>query len=124
MTRILDAEVAVAAQSEVAEGPVWDTSRGLLWWVDIPVGQVHTVDPSTGARTWFDVGDPVGAVGLTGSGGLVLALVDGFALTGADGQNLTRLPGFHRPDCGQVQRRQAGPVGELLRGHDGLGRDR
>jgi sugar lactone lactonase YvrE len=94
MTRILDAEVAVAAQSEVAEGPVWDTSRGLLWWVDIPVGQVHAVDPSTGARTWFDVGDPVGAVGLTGSGGLVLALVDGFALTGADGQNLTRLPGF------------------------------
>jgi sugar lactone lactonase YvrE len=94
MTRILDAEVAVAAQSEVAEGPVWDTSRGLLWWVDIPVGQVHAVDPETGARTWFDVGDPVGAVGLTRDGGLVLALVDGFALADHDGQRLTRLPGF------------------------------
>jgi sugar lactone lactonase YvrE len=94
MTRILDAEVAVAAQSEVAEGPVWDTSRGLLWWVDIPVGQVHAVDPDTGARTWFDVGDPVGAVGLTRDGGLVLALVDGFALADHDGQRLTRLPGF------------------------------
>jgi sugar lactone lactonase YvrE len=94
MTRILDAEVAVAAQCELAEGPVWDASRGLLWWVDILVGHVHTVDPVSGARTWFDAGDPVGAVGLTRSGGLVLALVDGFALADHDGQRLTRVPGF------------------------------
>ena len=94
MTRILDAEVAVAAQCELAEGPVWDASRGLLWWVDILVGHVHTVDPVSGARTRFDAGDPVGAVGLTRSGGLVLALVDGFALADHDGQRLTRVPGF------------------------------
>lgn len=94
MTRILDAEVAVAAQCELAEGPVWDASRGLLWWVDILVGHVHTVDPVSGARTRFDAGDPVGAVGLTRSGGLVLALVDGFALADHDGQRLTRVPEF------------------------------
>ena len=94
MTRILDAEVAVSAQCQLGEGPVWDVSRGLLWWVDILAGHVHAVDPATGARTWFDAGDPVGAAGLTGSGGLVLALVDGFALAGADGQDLARVPGF------------------------------
>jgi sugar lactone lactonase YvrE len=94
MTRILDAEVAVPAQCQLGEGPVWDVSRGLLWWVDILAGHVHAVDPATGARTWFDAGDPVGAAGLTGSGGLVLALVDGFALAGADGQDLARVPGF------------------------------
>jgi sugar lactone lactonase YvrE len=94
MTRILDVEVAVAAQCQLGEGPVWDVSRGLLWWVDLLAGHVHAVDPVTGARTWFDAGDPVGAAGLTGSGGLVLALVDGFALAGADGQDLTRVPGF------------------------------
>jgi sugar lactone lactonase YvrE len=94
MTRILDAEVAVSAQCQLGEGPVWDVSRGLLWWVDILAGHVHAVDPATGARTSFDAGDPVGAAGLTGSGGLVLALVDGFALAGADGQDLARVPGF------------------------------
>ena len=89
MTRILEAELAVTAQCELAEGPVWDAGRGLLWWVDILVGHVHTVDPVSGARTRFDAGDPVGAVGLTRGGGLVLALVDGFALADHDGQRLT-----------------------------------
>jgi sugar lactone lactonase YvrE len=94
MTRILDAEVAVPAQCQLGEGPVWDAGRGLLWWVDLLAGHVHAVDPATGARTWFDAGDPVGTVGLTRSGRLVLALVDGFALADHDGQRLTRLPGF------------------------------
>jgi sugar lactone lactonase YvrE len=94
MTRVLDAEVAVPAQCQLGEGPVWDPGRGLLWWVDILAGHVHAIDPGTGARTWFEAGDPVGAVGLTRSGGLVLALVDGFALADHDGQRLTRLPGF------------------------------
>ena len=94
MTRVLDAEVAVPAQCQLGEGPVWDTDRGLLWWVDILAGHVHAIDPGTGARTWFEAGDPVGAAGLTRSGGLVLALMDGFALADHDGQRLTRLPGF------------------------------
>jgi sugar lactone lactonase YvrE len=94
VTRILPAEVAVPAQCELAEGPVWDAARGLLWWVDILAGRVHTVDPANGTRTWFDAGDPVGAFGLTSGGGLVLAMVDGFALADHDGQRLARVPGF------------------------------
>jgi sugar lactone lactonase YvrE len=91
---MLEAEVAVPAQCQLGEGPVWDPDRGLLWWVDILAGHVHSINPSTGARTRFDAGDAVGAVGLTRSGGLVLALADGFALAGADGRDLTRVPGF------------------------------
>ena len=94
MTRVLEAEVAVAGEFELGEGPVWDASRGLLRWVDILAGYVHALDPATGARTWFEAGDPVGAVGLTRSGGLVLALADGFALADHDGEQLTRVPGF------------------------------
>jgi len=94
MTRELEAEVAVSAQCQLGEGPVWDPDRGLLWWVDLLAGSVHAIDPSTGARTRFDAGDAVGAVGLTRGGGLVLALADSFALAGADGQDLARVPGF------------------------------
>jgi sugar lactone lactonase YvrE len=94
VTRVLEAELAVAAGYELGEGPVWDASRGLLRWVDIFAGHVHALDPATGEHTWFEAGDPVGAVGLTRGGGLVFALADGFALSDHDGQRLSRVPGF------------------------------
>ena len=94
MTRVIEAEVAVAGGFELGEGPVWDASRGRLVWVDILAGYVHALDPATGARTWFEAGDSLGAVGLTRSGRLVLALADGFALADHDGERLARVPGF------------------------------
>ena len=94
MTRFLEAEVAVPAQCELAEGPVWDPARGLLRWLDILPGRVHAFDPVTGAHTWFEAGDLVGTVGLTRDGGLVLALADRFALSGPGGEDLRRLGGF------------------------------
>jgi sugar lactone lactonase YvrE len=92
--RVLEAELAVPAQCELAEGPVWDTGRQLLLWVDILAGHVHTLDPVTGARTMFAAGTPVGAAGLTTAGGLVLALLDGFATADFGGGHLARLPGL------------------------------
>ena len=94
MTRKLGAEVAVPAQCELAEGPVWDAGRGLLRWVDLLAGHVHALHPATGAHAMFEVGEPVGTVGLTRGGGLVLALVDRFALAGPDGQDLRPLGRF------------------------------
>jgi sugar lactone lactonase YvrE len=91
--RVLEAELAVPAQCELAEGPVWDDRSRALRWVDILAGQVHSFDPGTGAHTWFAVGEPVGAAGLTRSDGLVLALTDGFVLYD-DRSGLTRVPGF------------------------------
>ncbi len=92
--RMLEAELAVAAQCVLAESPVWDAGRGVLRWVDILAGQVHAFDPATGARSQFSTGTPVGAVGLTTGGGLVLALVDGFALADVAGERITRIPGL------------------------------
>jgi len=94
MTRMLDAEVVVPAQCQLAEGPVWDASRQQLRWVDILPGHIHALDPATGAHTWFDAGEPVGTVGLTRGGGLVLALVDAFALADHDGGQLSRIGEF------------------------------
>jgi len=86
--RTLDADIAFPAQCELAEGPLWDASRGLLRWVDILPGRVHALDVASGTHRSFGVGDTVGTVGLTRSGGLVLALAGGFALSGPDGQDL------------------------------------
>jgi len=86
--RTLDVELAFPAQCELSEGPVWDAGRGLLRWVDILPGHVHALDPVSGAHSSFGAGQPVGTVGLTRGGGLVLALAGGFALSGPDGQDL------------------------------------
>jgi sugar lactone lactonase YvrE len=112
--RVLQAEVVVRAQCELAEGPVWDAGRGLLRWVDILAGHVHAYSPVTGAHTWFSAGDPVGTVGLTRSGGLVLALVDGFALTEG--------PFAVRPADGPAE--GAFAAGPLLTRIDGFATDR
>jgi len=92
--RVLEAEVALPARCELAESPVWDARRQRLLWVDILAGHVHALHPASGVHSWFPVGTPVGAVGLTSAGGLVMALLDGFAVAGADGDRLTRLPGL------------------------------
>jgi len=119
MTRALSADIAVPSQCYLAEGPVWDPSRHLLRWVDINPGHVHALDPATGAHTRFAPAGadgpavpradavPVGAAGLTGDGGLVLALVDHFALgpgePGADGgYRLAHIAGFS-VDASQVR---------------------
>ena len=79
--------------------------------MDINPGHVHGFDPATGVHSRFAAAGadgqavsrpdavPVGAIGLTATGGLVFALVDGFALgpgqPGASGDYpLTRIEGF------------------------------
>lgn len=52
MTPILEAELAVPAQCELAEGPVWDVRRGLLWRVDILAGTM----------AWDETGNPPGSL--------------------------------------------------------------
>lgn len=68
--------VAVAAGG-LAEGPYWDAAAGGLYWVDIPAGRVHFADEG-GRQVSWDAGQPVGAVAGRASGGLVLAVRDGF----------------------------------------------
>lgn len=79
------AEVVLEAHAEIGEGPVWDDETATLLWVDQPRGIVHRFDPLTGADEQFTAGQPVGAVALRASGGLVLALRDGFGLVDEDG---------------------------------------
>jgi sugar lactone lactonase YvrE len=61
----------------LGEGPCWDAASGTLYWIDVPVGQVHALDAGGQHRSW-EAGQPVGAVALRAGGGLVLAAADGF----------------------------------------------
>jgi len=74
----LTAELVLDARVELAEGPLWNADRGELVWVDIPGHAVHFFDPENGEDRAVDVGRPVGAAAMRESGGMVLALSDGF----------------------------------------------
>jgi sugar lactone lactonase YvrE len=80
----MEIEVAVDAHACIGEGPVWDPDRRVLWWIDIFRHQVHAFDPATGADHSIDVGAQVGAVVLRASGGLVLAMPEGFVALDPD----------------------------------------
>lgn len=90
----LRADVALEVQAALGEGPVWDERDATLLFLDVPSGIVHRFDPATGRHDHFATGEPVGAVGVREDGGLVLALVEGFARSGPRGENLEPIPGF------------------------------
>lgn len=90
----LQAELALEVQAELGEGPVWDDRDGSLLFVDIEGEVVHRFTPGSGAHVTFATGAHVGSVGLRRDGGLVLALVDGFARSGPHGEELASIPGF------------------------------
>ncbi len=81
----MEPELVVDAQAALGEGPVWDAATNRLVWVDIYPGRVHSFDPATGANTYQEAGQQVGAVAPRAQGGLALAAADGFFALDPDG---------------------------------------
>lgn len=79
--RVIHADVALDVRATTGEGPVWDDRSHELVWLDIPRGEVHRFDPSSGSdAVVLSLGQPIGAAGLRDGDGLVLALHDGFGV--------------------------------------------
>jgi sugar lactone lactonase YvrE len=80
----VDVRPVVRAQASPGEGPSWDATGGVLWWVDIDNHMVHRYDPVADTDIAIDVGMPVGAAVPRKEGGLLLAVPDGFATLDPD----------------------------------------
>jgi len=72
----MPAELVLDARAELAEGPLWDGDRQVLWWVDINAGRIHRFDPATGSDGVIEIGRPVGCVVLREDGSLVVAAAE------------------------------------------------
>ena len=72
-------ELALNAQAQLGEGPLWDDRRQRLLFVDIMRGHVHEFDPATESDRIHMVGESVGAVALTTRGDWLLATKSGFS---------------------------------------------
>ena len=82
-------ELLVDAHAQVGEGPLWDEEWQVLYWVDILSSLLYIYDPATGENRALDVGRHVGTVVTRASGGLMLAVREGFASFDLETQDLT-----------------------------------
>jgi sugar lactone lactonase YvrE len=96
----LNVEVVQDARATLGECPVWDQRTERLHWVDIRAGLVHRISPSDGSDLVFDVGQPVGSVGLGAAGGLVVALRDGFGLIPSNSDSVEAMIEVEKPLTG------------------------
>jgi sugar lactone lactonase YvrE len=99
MTTNLTAELVLDAEAELGEGPLWDVARQRLWWVDIEPGLLHCFDPATGDDDMYAIDQRIGTVVVRRSGGLMLAVEQGFAAYDIDSRKLTVIhdPEAHLP---------------------------
>ncbi|MBC8350670.1 MAG: SMP-30/gluconolactonase/LRE family protein [Planctomycetes bacterium] len=74
-----EASLILDVRATLGEGPIWDTRESVLWWIDINECRLHRFDPATNRNEAFEIGQRVGTVVPRASGGLMLAVQDGFA---------------------------------------------
>lgn len=72
-------EVVLDCKAELGEGPIWDPDVQSLYWVNIHANELHIYDPTSGKDRCIDCGQMVGTVVGRQSGGLMVALENGFA---------------------------------------------
>lgn len=64
----------VDIETPLGEGPVWDDSRGLLWFVDILLPAIFSYDPESGWLDRYDMPDAVTSIGLTTDERLIVSM--------------------------------------------------
>jgi len=93
--------LALHAQAQLGEGPRWHATESKLYWVDIARNEVHRFDPMSGLNETRTFDQPVGCFAFRRSGGLLLAMKDGFVTLphwDADPQPFGDAPLFGKPD--------------------------
>ena len=76
--KLTSPELLFQTRADTGEGPVW--SGGEILWVDIPLGNIHRTNVSSGSTKSIHVDALVGAVSeIEGSSELLVAMEKGFA---------------------------------------------
>jgi sugar lactone lactonase YvrE len=94
-----DVEHLLAAHSELGEGALWSEDEQLLYWVDIRGKRYSRFNPISGTHEDIVVGTPIGVLALRSSGGLIMAVKEGFAYWNPQTQKLSYVarPEGHAP---------------------------
>lgn len=72
-------EVVCTHCCELGEGPIWDSSNQLIYWLDIVNGEIHEWSPNDKTLRTISVGRMIGSMALSTDGNFVAALENGFS---------------------------------------------
>lgn len=109
-------EVAVAEPDALGESPFWHPGEQRLYWVDIPGQRVHRWHPASGARDTWPLPQTPGCIAPAASGGLVLALRDGFYRARSWGGALAPIVRFQHGAKLRFNDGKADPLGRFWAG--------
>lgn len=84
-----DVTVRVEAHAQVGEGAIWDSTKEVLYWIDILGGKLYIYNPVSGKNQTYEVGQHVGTVVPKNANEVMLAVYDGFASFNLETQALT-----------------------------------
>ncbi len=70
----LSAQNVLPARARLGEGPLWDSDKQVLYWVDILNHRVHVFEPSSGDDCHWDVDDVGSALALMPGEKLLVAM--------------------------------------------------
>jgi len=73
-----------ASQDRLGESPLWDHRRGLLFWIDIDNGIIHSLEPETKQLLNYALHEKIGCIALAGEKDFILATESGFYLWNPD----------------------------------------
>ena len=85
----VDPELVVEKRTHVGEGSLWDPEEKVLYWVDILSHQLYIYNPASGVNRTIETCQSVGTVVKRASGGLMLALHNGFASLDLETEKIT-----------------------------------
>ncbi len=76
-TPLENIEVVGAMSSLLGEGPVWDSKEGLIYWIDILNGHLHSYQPTNKIQKTIALDQLVGSYALSSNGKIIAALKEG-----------------------------------------------
>src|SRR5215208_279825 len=105
-------ECLVDARCQVGESPVWDAQHAWLFWADVLARTVFALDTRSGQLHRWTFDGPVGSVGLTRTGRLVVAIGLGIYLFDLRTEALSLLVSLDdEPKINRVNDGKVGPDG-------------
>lgn len=87
-----------ASQDQLGESPLWDHRRGLLFWVDIDNGIIHSLKPETKQMLNYSLHEKIGCLALAGEKDFTLATESGFYLWNPESNQKKLLLAVQLPD--------------------------
>ncbi|WP_416730925.1 SMP-30/gluconolactonase/LRE family protein [Fictibacillus sp. JL2B1089] len=84
-----EAELVLPAKASLGEGPCWDSGQGVMYWVSILDKKVNIYDPHSHQNREIQLDQMVGTVVPRESGGVVVALQNGFFFLDLNTEKLT-----------------------------------